>query len=177
MEELQERRDQLEMMMMWRKGLRALNDETVARLCAYWDDLTPGWRVTDNAKLTMKKWLRSFSIEELTQSMDISAIQYLQRNKTGKCTKESVELAFNKIPGICRIEQISKEQPEIKELYYIRGIVRKRMPWYYDDTKALQLLREGAAAGVPLSVLRQIALTASHWTEFREGLSAAMNEI
>jgi hypothetical protein len=107
--------------------------------------------------------------------METSAVQYLERDKTGKCTKTSVQFAFDKIPGICRVEQISKEQPEVKELYYIRGIVRKRMPWYYDDAKALQLLRAAASAGVPLSVLREIALTASNWSHFQDSIYAAID--
>src|SRR6266496_4772459 len=92
MEELQERREQLEMMMMWRQGLRALNAETVDRVCAFWDELTPGWTVNEHGKLSMKKWLRSFSIEELTKSMETAAVQYLKRDKAGKCTKDSIEL-------------------------------------------------------------------------------------
>jgi hypothetical protein len=177
MEELQERREQLEMMMMWRQGLRALDDETVNKICAYWNELTPGWTVSDHGKLQVKKWLRAFSIEELTKSMETSAVQYLKRNKAGKCTRESWDLAFNRIPGICQIDRLSKENPELKQLYYIRGIVRNRMPYYYDNAKALQLLRAGASAGIPLPVLREIAQTASNWDDFEDSICAAINEI
>jgi hypothetical protein len=42
-EELQERREQLELMMLWREGLRDLNEETTDRLAGYWAELAPGW--------------------------------------------------------------------------------------------------------------------------------------
>lgn len=177
MEELQERREQLEMMMLWRQGLRDLADETVEKLCTYWTQLTPGLAVNDHGKANIKKWLRTFSVEEITTSMDIAADQYLKRDKKGNCTKDSWELAFSKIPGICRVERASKDQPSLKDLYYIRGIVRNRVQYYYDDAKALQLLKEAVAAGVAIPVLRDIASSASNWTQFRNGLYEAMDSV
>lgn len=83
LEELQERREQLEMMMEWRRGLRDLAGDSVEMLCDYWQELAPGWVANDHGKRSVKKWLNRYSIEELTTAMDKSAASYLEFNRGG----------------------------------------------------------------------------------------------
>jgi hypothetical protein len=146
MEELQQRREQLEMMMEWRRGLRDLSTESVEMLCQYWNDLAPGWIVSENGKRTVKKWLSHYSVEEITTAMDKAATSYLRFNADECCTDESWTDAFGKIPAICRLDRLGKEQPDLKELYYIRGIARKRCN-YFNDGTAIQLLKVARSWG------------------------------
>ena len=74
--------------------------------------------------------------------MDVAAEQYLGFQDDGSVTSESWEKAFGKIPGICRVERASKDDPDLKDIYYIRGIVRNRLDGrYFDNAKALEWLR------------------------------------
>ncbi len=176
LEELQERREQLEMMMQWRQGLRELASDTVDELCSYWEDLAPGFIVSEYGRSNVRKWMRSFSVLEITQAMDVAADEYLKFDEKGNCTQESWNLAFNKILGICKVERASKDDPEIKELYYTRGIVRNRVRGYFDDKKAIRLLVEARDLGVPTSVLRQIAYDVRNWSDFTSQVDAAIEE-
>ncbi len=153
MEELQDRREQLEMMMEWKEGLRGLNQDILDRLCDFWHKLALGYIVNDNSQQNIKKWLRKFSLDEIMSAMDIAAESYLKFNDNGSVTSESWEEAFAKIPGICRVEQDSKENPDLKDIYYIRGIARNRCG-YFDNHKALDWLKAARSWDIEIDELK-----------------------
>ncbi len=175
LEELQERREQLEMMMQWREGLQDLKDVTAKRVASYWNDLTPGWSVTDQGIATIKKWLLKLTADEILSAMDIAATQYLERDKDGKITSDSWSTAFDKIPGICRVTKLEKQDPDLKEMYYTRGILRNRLN-YFDNAQCLQFLKNARSWGVSLDELRSIAYEASSWTNFKTRISEAIGQ-
>jgi hypothetical protein len=177
LEQLQERREQLEMMMAWMEGLREIKDETLERLCDHWRDLAPGWSLNDNGRKNLQKWIRKFPLDAMFNAMDVAAEQYLVFQEDGTVTNESWERVFAKIPGICRVELASKENPDIRELYYIRGIVRKRLDGgYYSDDQALQFLKAARSWGIPLEDLRAIAVRVRSWTQFKTDLYEVLEE-
>jgi hypothetical protein len=176
MEGLQDRREQLEMMMQWREGLRDLQSETVDHVCEYWKKLAPGWDVNENGKNKIRAWLKKFSVEEICHGMDVAGAQYVKYDEKGKVTSSSWEEAFGKISGVCRVTQQSKEDPGIKELYYIRGIARNCCPNYFKDGEAIQLLREAYDLGMPLDELRDLAKSVRSWTDFRNAMYDVIDE-
>lgn len=177
LEQLQERRDQLEMMMAWMEGLRDLKQTALDRVTGYWHELAPGFTVNQNGRNNLRKWIRKFSLEEICHAMDVAAEQYLTFQDDGAVTSDSWETAFAKIPGICRVERASEEDPDIKDLYYIRGIIRNRLEGrYFKDAEALELLQAARSWDVSTSDLRSIAKRASSWTLFRDAVSMAIDE-
>jgi len=175
LEDLQARREQLEMLMSWKKGLRDLKEDALCQLCDYWDDLAPGFVVNDTGKQNIRKWIRKFSIEEIIHAMDIAAEQYLKFEKEDYVNCESWEKAFSKIPGICCVERESQENPEIKDLYYIRGIARNTCKYYFDNEEALELLKVARSWDVPMLELRYIAARSTSWTKFKNGINDAID--
>lgn len=175
LEELQERRDQLEMLLEWKQGLNSLKEDTISELAEYWQRLAPGFALSDNGRLTVQKWLRKFDLAEILHAMDVAAEQYLRFTEARTVTQDSWEEAFGKIPGICRVEKASKTDPEIKDLYYIRGIARNNCN-YFNAPEALELLKAARSWDVPLADLRQIAVEARSWTRFRDGIYDAIDE-
>lgn len=176
LEELQERREQLEMMMEWRKGLRDLHDETVQNLSDYWTAYTKGFCVTDKGREALAKLSRTFSINEICAAMDTAAHVYLKTDGKGDPVAESVGAAFHKIGGICRTTRQAKDDPEIMDLLYIRGILRKRIPGYFNAGKAMELLRDARSWGVSVIALRGIAVGVRNWSDFRGKVEAAVDE-
>lgn len=163
MEELQERREQLEMMMAWQEGLRDLDAEKVERLADYWKNLVPGYYLNDQGKQSLKKWLKRFPLELVTQAMSSTTAQYLVIADGGKATQESVEMAFDKVPSFC---VVNSEDPDTRQLYYIRGILRNNCPYYFENAEALRLLKAARSWGVPIAELRDIAVSSRSWTRF-----------
>lgn len=175
MEELQERREQLDMMMQWREGLRDLTAETVEQLSSYWSRLAPGYSLNDSGQTDLRKMLRQYSISDITNAMDTAADQYLKFEDSGVTTSESWDHAWHKVAGILRVEKACKEDPGLRELYYIRGIMRKRFFGRSVDIYGMKLLREARDVGVTLTDLREQAKCMPNWTAFREWIEETID--
>jgi len=160
-------------MMQWRESLRDLDQDAVDRLAAYWNKHTPGWSVNDHGKRSIKKWLQTFGVEEICKAMDASATSYLEFDGENKVTADSVALAFSKVAGVCRVNKASEKEPDLKQLYYIRGILRNRIPGYFNDGIALQYLRNARSWEVELDDLSAMARAVKNWT----GFTAAIGEL
>lgn len=167
LDELQERREQLEMMMEWAQSLRELKDESVGWLVKHWSDLAPGYVPNDEGIRDVKRWLRRFTFMEITHAMDVAADQYLSFLDDGSATKGSWEFAFDKIPGICAVARDSREDPDLRELLYIRGIVRNKCEGDCDEAECLELLRAARDRGVRMVELRHLAYRTRRWSHFK----------
>lgn len=177
LDELQERREQLDMMMEWQRGLRTLSDDTTNEICRYWEELAPGFSVNDNGKAKIKQWVRKYSVAEITEAMDIASEQYL-KFEGERVTGDSYEFAFGKIPGICRVNQEAKDDPEIKDLYYIRAILRNRLPRNegYDSVEALKFLKVARSWGIPFDELKAICRRVEWYADFKVDVVAAIKQ-
>ena len=141
----------------------------------YGDSLAPGFTLNSNGKNDLKKWARTFSVDEIMHAMDVGAESYLEFIDTNCVTEDSWDKAFNKLPGICRVERESKKNPEIRNLYYIRGIARNRCEYYFNNYKALEMLKVAISWGVSVEELREIACNISSWTQFRNRINDAID--
>lgn len=174
LELLQERREQLELMMEWQRGLRDLASDEVSSIAEFWKESVPGYSLNDSGLASTRKLLAKFSIGEILRAMRVSSEAYL-KYEGGKLTKESVETAWSMIGGICRVERQSQEKPYIKDLYYMRGILRKRLQGnYFDNVKALKWLENTHSWGVSVQELGEIVRAARNWSNFRDLLSEAI---
>ncbi len=93
-------------------------------------------------------------------------------NETGKeqfPTSESVSDAWRKVEKILSFNVNAKEKPYLKDLYYMRGIIKNRLS-YYDPHKAIALLEKAYINGASLEWLKELCLEAPHWTYFRNSL-------
>jgi hypothetical protein len=165
--ELQERRQQLEMMLDWRKGLKNLKEESTDYLCSSWEELAPGWTVSEHGRKKIKSLTQKYSIDEISDTMDIAAEQYLILKKDGTCTDESWQIAFSKIQGICKHRKLQKDNPDLAKLYHIRNIARKRCG-YFDEAHAMQLLKDAYYLEIDLNKLQLIAQSVDGWEDFCE---------
>lgn len=168
LEELQERRDQIDMMFQWQKGLLELDDQVVAQLADYWSEQVPGASLNENGIKRLRRLTRKFEIDEIMAAMKIAAEYYVDYVE-GEPTKESLEIAWEKVGGICTIRRREQENPSEQRLYYIRGILRKRLS-YSDEDMALQLLRAAFDADASLDSLESHAKSVRTWSEWRRGV-------
>jgi len=158
--------------MKWKEELRNLDQDVLNRLCKYWEKHAPGFSINNNGKKNIKKMLREFSIDEITSAMDIAAESYLEFDKE-IVTSDSWEIAFSKISAICRVNRDCKDDPDLKDLYYIRGIVRNRCS-YFKNQLALDWLKAARSWGVEIDELREIASRCTSWTDFSDKIDEAI---
>jgi len=168
LEELQERKEQIAMMFQWQKGLLDLDDQVIKQLSEYWAQQVPGYCLNENGVKELKRLKRKFEIDEIMTAIKISTEQYLEF-VDGKPTKESVELVWKKVGGICTIRRKEKENPSEQRLYYIRGILRNRLS-YLNEGFALQLLQEALDSNASLESLERHAKKVRTWSEWRSGI-------
>lgn len=164
LEELQSRKEQIEMLLQWQKELLNLKDYVVDQVADYWSEQVDGYSLNEHGIQNLKKLLKRFSPEEVMTAIKDAAEQYLERIDD-KYTQDSVEKAWDFVGRICAVNSASKTKPYMKELFYIRGILRKRMNIY--DKDVMGLLERAAEAGVDVESLKSAAKEVRNWYGFR----------
>ena len=167
LEELNERRQQLEMMMKWREGLNKLSEDTYGKAAEYWESKA-SCTLTDQGAEKLKKAIKKYSLQVVLDSIDDSCAQYLVSDNSGYTT-ESIEKAFNYIGKVAHIKTIEGEKPYIKSLFYIRGILRNRLN-YCNQSMAIDLLERAYLEGASIQSLKQLALEVRNWTQWQDAM-------
>lgn len=127
---LQERREQIEMMLEWQRGLQGLADDEVAQLAEFVSERL-GWNLNANGLNNLRKWSRKFSSPELIEAIGIAADHYLELRGTAanpSITQASFERAFNALPGICANRRQVAQNPNQAIVQHVANVARKRFP-------------------------------------------------
>lgn len=161
-EQLQERRQQLETMIEWQEGLGQLEHDTIIKLAGYFQQFTPGYRLSERGLQHIARLLSQHSVAEIMEAMRDASKQYLDR---GAMNKDSVWKALRMVGPICRVKKESATNPEIRELYYIRGILKNRFEYVHPDV--MDILRRASELGCDLSSLKTLAKTCDTSTRWR----------
>lgn len=179
LDELQERREQLEMLMEWHRALVDMDQQVVDEIAGLWDELVPGYHLNENGLRSLQKWLKRFNVNEIVDAMRTSVAQYLQYDDDAADptipTKESVEKAFNYVSRICASKRWMKDKPYLKDLYYIRGILRNRLS-YVNQWQSIRLMEAALANGWTTDQISDFSKTVKNWTTFRETMELWADE-
>lgn len=167
LQELNERREQLEMMMSWREGLKSFDEEVVETIVSYLNDLMVGRSVNEQGKKTIKTWLRKFSTNEILDSADKSALKHLNEN-------EDESDAANFFSAIPKIAAFSRQPESDQKILYARGILRNRIS-YLNEKLALVLMKDAFNAGMDLDEITDIAKNVSSWSAFKKLMEDFIN--
>ena len=174
LEALQERKEQIEMMFEWKKGLLEIDDQITNQLAEYWSELVTGYSLNDNGKAKLKELSRKYQLDEIMTAMKISSEQYLII-ENGNYKQESVENAWKKIGGICYNRKLERDNPNLARLYYIRKIMQKNFR-YVDDINAMNLLKKAHKLGATLESLEDHVRSSRNWSDWQEGIEEYINK-
>lgn len=175
LEELNERRLQLEMMLEWREGLASIRsdaaqavEELIGECCER------HLSVSEHGRRNIAKWIKKYELPELLDAVQTSFDQYLNW-EDGKPTAESWEKAFNYVPRVIAGKRRFVEKPYLKDLFYIRGILRNRLH-YVNDQDCMALLERAHLAGASTESLMGFARSVRNWTNWRSGMVEFLDE-
>lgn len=173
LDDLQERREQLEMMSEWQLGLLDLSSLEVQQCSELWSQVTGGCYLTDKGTEILRGYLSKFGQLEVMEAMR-KASRYL-RTQDGKVTLESVCDAFDKVGGICFLSRRVKSDPELPEIYRLRSMITSRIPTIHasDFMISVQKLR---AYGYTVAELRSKFEPIYKWWEFRNAVEAMLSD-
>jgi hypothetical protein len=165
LEQLQERKKQIEMMFQWQKALLDLDDEVTEQLALFWSERVPNYSLNENGKKELRKLQKKFELSEIMDAMRIAVEHYIEY-EDGQPTQESVEHSWKKVGGICRNKRLEEEDPALSRIYYIRGILRNQLS-YCNEWMALDLLRSAVEWGANVESLERHAKSVRNWTQWR----------
>ncbi len=124
--DLEERRQQIEMMIQWRDELRAISGDVLNIVCDRLREKTNGvYGANESGKAHIRRWLRRFTVAEVLDALDESFDVYLRFNEN-EPDSDSWEKAFRQIPKFVGISRQEKAKPHIRRLLYIQAIIRNR---------------------------------------------------
>ena len=185
LEELQERREQIEMMFEWKKSLDNLGEHLVDLLIEYVENNIYPYTLNDKGTRDIESLLKKFSIDEIFSAIDKGKVGYLKYDENGKLLKDSVDTFLNKIGGIIIS---SRRSPIENKIHYIKGICRNRFS-YWDDQKGIIILKnyvkalknQGWSDERILEDLDteagDVAKTSSNWTDWRNTMEKWTDDI
>jgi hypothetical protein len=185
LEELQEKRNQLEMMLQWKLELDKIGDAEIDAAAEYWDSLSPTWTINDHGKALIAKTIRKYGLEEVMECMKISVYQYTGREKLPnsnaddhyQAKKNEFYKAFDYIERIARSRRLQEKKPYLGDLYYIRAIIRNRMG-YLNEYQALDILEKAYLSGVEVDTMKGIAMDTGvrNWTAWKSRMLEVIEE-
>lgn len=165
LEELSARRGQLEMMLKWRQGLSDLGEQQIDAFNSVFSAPT-GCSLSEHGRASVKSWLKRYSLNELIDGLDAALDTYYKGGSTDPDENNRLAgVAFGMTVRVLAARKRYAEKPHIKDLFYIRACIRNRM--YCNEKQALILLERAFDCGIHTEELKEWALTARSWTNWR----------
>lgn len=172
LEELNERRTQLEMMLKWREGLKNMAQQSVDIAHEAWSKKACGWSLNENGQKELTQLLKRIPLGIVLDAIESAGDRYLQKDDDGKFTSESVNSAWHKVGIIAKGLMLP---PDIRQLHYIRGICKNRFH-YINMPQCLSILKEAYEAGVSISTLTEIAKDSKNWSSWCDSVRWAVED-
>ena len=169
LDELQERREQIEMMYEWHSGLLDIDNDSTDVVCLLFKELVPGHSINENGEAKIKILIKKYTLNEVIESLKISASQYLEF-EDGKPTQDSVHKTYNFIEKICKNRKRLQDKPYLADLYKIANIIKYKVR-YYEHWRVMNLLESAHHLNADFDDLEFIARQSGNWYEWEEAMN------
>lgn len=130
LEEIQERRNQLKMLQEWYDETKNLEFEKielyhsmVRNACFQY------YSLNENGLSKLKKWIKKFTHEELSEAITIAFEQEFKNFRTVEERSQKFNIAYNLIPKIIEHNRQCDKNPYLKDACYLRGIIKNKIPY------------------------------------------------
>lgn len=162
LENLEERREQLQLVAEWQKELIASQGQEARHFADILTLLTEGrFVLSEEGKKDAKKLIKKYGFKEVTETARESFAQYYED------TSASFEAAFKNIDKRIRWKKFKAKDPEGAEFKYALGIARKR--FHYIDYEVFNgLVDRFKERSIPASRLSTLAARSGNWSTFLE---------
>lgn len=173
LEELEDRRQQIEMMLNWRDDMLSHRDDVVQQISGRVQKRI-GWFLSEHGKASIARLLKRYSASEVIFSLDECLDTYLTYFD-GKPTVESIERALSSVPKMLITIRQEKERPHLRRLLYIQGIIRNRIKARECDR--LDYLEHLVACGVDIDDIEMRARRLTDLTALEAHYDAYLKNI
>jgi hypothetical protein len=162
LEELQARKEQIELMLEWHRGLTESKDMEFDAALAHVNELFDEHKKVLNevGEKELRKIVRKFGLAEILTAATISFDHYADPNE-----------AFHKIGGVAAVRKREREDPGYKDQAHLLAILRKAFG--YNDGLSIGVIKDARAAGVSFPEMRAILQASYGWAAWRSAMIAA----
>lgn len=174
--ELSEKRNQMEMMIEWREGLKSIDSDLIARLLKEINDHLAVCELNENGKKIVSKWIKKHPYQLLSECIDISSGQYLRFDADDNLVDGCVDKFLSMIPRIAANKTANGDDDEVGRLYYARGILRNRLD-YINEHKCIEILKEAYKHGATTVELISITKSTDSWSDFKLCIDDLLEEL
>lgn len=172
LDELNEKRIQLEMLADWREELVNLDETKIEILNRVWKS-DVGNDLSLEQRLLLKSLVKRFELPLIIDSLEASISQYLKFDKDGKVTESSIDKVLDFVEKIIKTKKRMEKNPHLKDLYYARGILRNRLLGRYaDDKRIIILLTKAHGSGASPQDLIDLCKVVKNWTAFKSAVDS-----
>lgn len=172
LEELEARREQLELLMEWQASLENFEEDEVSAITEKFSELTD-YTINDTGRAKVKRWIRKHGIAKVLSATITSVEQYAE-GVDGAERDDAVNKAFDYIPRILSVRERHAGDPHMPDLFYIRGILRNRLS-YLNERQVMGILTDAVEDGVAVDELKEIAKQVRSWSQFTEEVDWLVN--
>lgn len=176
-EDLEERRQQLEMIAQWHLSLVDIDSQAATQLERLWLEAVkaePDICLNEGARDEVRRWSKNYGYERVCQAI-VKAANNLLRSGLEKDPEER-SAAFWSIPKICAVMRADDHDPGIGRLFYIRGILRNRCR-YLNERACIALLKEARDVGIDVERMADFAKYVTSWSVFRDTVQQEIRSI
>lgn len=174
LELLEERREQIEFMVEWRKSLLNLDNDIINMISDYINTKLINRSVNESGKTNIRKWIKKYDIEKITEAIDISFEKYIKYEK-GIIIGESVDDFFSKVSGILLVKSLPPIQ---QKLIFVKKVASNRFNYWNKVTASILLSNYVKSLGTFLTedeIINDITVgnlmiltkSAKHWSEWK----------
>lgn len=174
--DLNERREQLEMMLQWREGLSSFDEEQIDALADAFTAHTECY-LNDVGRANVRKWLKKHSIADLLSALDDAVATYY-RDGDSEDPERNNQLAgkaFSMVPRIIASRKRNADKPWMRDIFYVRAIIRNRM--YCNERVAVDLIERAYHLGAHIEELKDWAKQARNWTVWRNEMEEWIEQL
>lgn len=168
LDELNERRNQLEMMLEWEQGLHNFVEDQIDAIEQFLQS-TCGQGFSEYGRKWCKGLINKFGFEEVYESSKISMDRYYDSDE-GSTTK-----AFNYIERICYSREKEKNNPYLYYINYIKKICRTNFS-YVDENKLFKWLTQLIHSESDFQEIKGIVIDCANWTQLKRRIEPLLEE-
>lgn len=111
--ELEERRQQLEMLIQWKRGLQDARDMAAEAIIDRWNERCGGITLNENGRREIQKLVSRFGFDVVWYATEAAIDQYVRFDAEGKVIREGWDKAWGTTPAICNYRRVEIERPHM----------------------------------------------------------------
>lgn len=168
LKELNQKREQIEMMLKWRSELSDFQEEQVDKVEMLYASSCSGAGFNMEERKTISKLIERYGFIEVYDCTKISAETYYDPQNPG-----SDLVVFNYISRICYNRKMQSEIPVLKDVNYIVKIVKNRLA-YSNPYRLKEFLCRHMSVD-DIENVKEIATESRNWTDLKSRLCEYFN--